>query len=171
MPQPTTCHNIFDAARARRTEYPLTRGRYKLDGARHTIDRWRATVETITERTQGGSGFGEAENLGSCMSYERGAFLKELPMKVAELVGYDILPAIAALECDGVPEAEVQRLVRRAETDAQRLISDCEALRLRLKGGINNEYDRMRRGESELPSLIDEIKALARADRRVSKRA
>jgi hypothetical protein len=156
MPQPTTCHNIFDAARAQRTKYPLTRGRYKLDGARHTIDRWHDLVVTITERVRTGRKFGDAENLGSCMSYERGAFLKELPKKVAELVGYDILPAIAALERDGVPKAEVQRLVRRAETDAQRLISDCEALRLRLKGGIEQEYRAMRQGESHLYGLLAE---------------
>jgi hypothetical protein len=58
-----------------------------------------------------------------------------------------------------------------AETDAQRLIDACEALRLSLKTGIKNEYDAMRRGQSELLSLLDGIRALARAYRRVSKRA
>jgi hypothetical protein len=62
-----------------------------------------------------------------------------------------------------VPKAEVKRLLSSAETDAQRLISDCEALRLCLKGGIKHEYDAMRRGESELLSLIEGIKALAQA--------
>jgi hypothetical protein len=162
MPQPTTCHDILDAARAQRTKYPLTKGRYKLDEARHTIDRWRATIETITERTQGGSGFGATENLGPCMAEERGTYLKSIPARLAERIGYDILPAIAALEGDGVPKTEVQRLVHRAETDAQRLIAECEAARLRLKAGINHEYDVMRRSESFLLGLLDAANALVK---------
>jgi hypothetical protein len=52
-----------------------------------------------------------------------------------------------------VPKAEVQRLLSRAETDAQRLTADCEAMRLRLKGGIKHEYDARRRGENALLGL------------------
>jgi uncharacterized protein YhaN len=161
MPQPTTCHEIFHAARAQRTKHPLTKGRYKLDEARHAIEDWRATVETITERVRTGSKFGTDENLGSCMSCERGAFLKELPQKVAELVGYHILPGIAALEGDGVKKAEVQGLLSRAETEAQRLIAGCEALRLRLKDGIEHEYRAMRQRESQLYGLLEDARALA----------
>jgi hypothetical protein len=161
MPQPTTCRDTFNAARTQRTKHPLTKGRYKLDEARHAIEDWRATVETITERVRTGSKFGTDENLGSCMSYERGAFLKELPQKVAELVGYHILPGIAALEGDGVKKAEVQGLLSRAETDAQRLIAGCEALRLRLKDGIEHEYRAMRQSESHLSGLLEDARALA----------
>jgi hypothetical protein len=52
-------------------------------------------------------------------------------------------------------------LLRRAETDAKRLISDCEAARARLRSGIEHEYHAMRRGENELLSLLDRIKVLA----------
>ena len=71
------------------------------------------------------------------------------------------MPAIAALEGDGLPKADVQRLLSRAETDARRLLDDCEALRLRMKGGIKHEYDAMRRGESELLGVLDDVEALA----------
>jgi hypothetical protein len=158
---PTTCRDTFNAARAQRAKYPLASGLYKLREAQRALRRWRATVEAITERTQGGSGFGEAENLGSCMSYERGAFLKELPKKVAELVGYHILPSIAALEGDGVPKADVHRLLSRAETDAQRLIAECEAAGVRLMGGIDREYRMMRQGKSHLYGLLEDAGALA----------
>ena len=59
-----------------------------------------------------------------------------------------------------MPKAEVKRLLSSAETDAQRLISDCEALRLCLKGGIKHEYDAMRRGESGLLRLLDDARAI-----------
>jgi hypothetical protein len=55
---------------------------------------------------------------------------------------------------DRWPKTELQRLLSHAETDAQRLIDTCEALRLRLKGGFKHEHAAMRRGESELVKLI-----------------
>ncbi len=58
------------------------------------------------------------------------------------------------LEGDGIPKAELERLLSRAETDALRLLDDFEAVRLRLKVGIEHEYDAMRRGESELLRLL-----------------
>ena len=154
MPTPTTCHYIFAAARTNRSKYPLTHGRYKLDEALHSIEDWQKLIAKITERVHTGGKFGETESLGPCMAHERGAYLKGIPAQLAELLGYTILPAIAALEGDGLPRAEVQGLLSRTETDAQRLIEDCEALRLRLQGGIKHAYDAMRRGESELLVLL-----------------
>lgn len=171
MPSPTTCHDIFDTAREKRKAHPLTAGRVKLDEAENRINQLHKLVITIADRLLAGGKFGETENLGPCMATERGTYLKSIPAELAELLGHTILPAIAALEGDGVPKAEVQRLLSRAETDAQRLIDACEALRLSLKGGIKHEYNAMRRGESELLSLIDGIRALAGTYRRVSKRA
>jgi hypothetical protein len=156
-----TCHHTFNTARAERAKYPLTSGRQKLQEAQDTLESWREMVTTIATRIHAGGTFGETENLGPCMANERETYLKELPAKIAYLIAYKILPAIAALEGDGVPKAEVERLLSRAETDAQRLIDACEALRLRLKGGIKHEYDAMRRGESELLGLLDAVTRLA----------
>lgn len=160
MPTPTTCHDIFDAARTKRAAHPLTKGRFKLEEAENRVNQLQKLVTTIADRVRARGKFGETENLGPCMATERGAYLKGMPAQLAELLGYTIVPAIAALEGDGVPKAEAQRLMCRAETDAQRLIDECEALRLRLKGGINHEYDAMRRGQSELLSLVDGVKTV-----------
>ncbi len=155
MPTPTTCHDIFKTAREKRKAHPLPSGGYKLKEAEDRINQLHKLVTTIADRLRAGGKFGETETLGPCMATERGAYLKGIPAQLAELLGYTILPAIAALEGDGVPKAEVQRLLNRAETNAQRLIEECEALRLRLKGGIKHEYDAMRRGESALLRLLD----------------
>jgi hypothetical protein len=160
MPTPTTCHDIFDTAREMRKAHPLSSGRFKLDEAQDRINQLQKLVTTVADRLHAGGKFGENENLGPCMATERGTYLKGIPAQLAELLGYTILPAIAALEGDGVPKAEVQRLLSRAETNAQRLIDDFEALRLRLKGGIKHEYDAMRRGKSELLELLDAAQAM-----------
>jgi hypothetical protein len=162
MPTPTTCQEIVTAAREKRKAHPLPSGGYKLREAEDRINQLHKLVTTIAERVRTGGKFGETENLGPCMATERGAYLKGIPAQLAELLGYTILPAIAALDGDGMPKAEVQRLLSRAETDAQRLIDTCEALRLRLKGGIKHEYEAMRRGESELLGLLGDVQALTR---------
>lgn len=162
MPSSTTCHDIFKTAREKRKAHPLPSGRFKLDEAENRINQLHKLVTSIADRVRRGDKFGETENLGPCMASERGAYLKGIPTQLAELLGYTILPAIAALEGDGVPKAEVQRLLSRAETDARRLLADCEAVRARLKGGIDREYRTMRRGESELLGLLDRALGLAK---------
>jgi hypothetical protein len=161
MPTPTTCHEIVTAAREKRKAHPLPSGGYKLREAKNRINQLHKLVTTIAERVRAGGKFEQDENLGPCMATERGAYLKGIPAQLAELLGYTILPAIAALEGDGMPKAEVERLLSRAETDAQRLLDDCEAVRLSLKGGIKHEYDAMRRGESDLLELLDGAKRMA----------
>ena len=163
MPNPTNCHAIFNAAQVQRAKYPLTKGQYKLDEAEQAINQLQKLVTTVAKRVRTGGKFGETENLGPCMADERGTYLKGIPAQLAELLGYTILPAIAALEGDGVPKAEVQRLLIRAETDAQRLLAECEAARARLNGGIDHEYAAMRRSEKGLLSLLDGIRALSQA--------
>lgn len=167
MPSPATCHDIFNAARGERAKYPLSAGRYKLKEAEDRINQLDKLVTTIADRVRAGGEFEQDESLGPCMATERGTYLKSIPAELAELLGYTILPAIAALEGDGMPKAEVQPLLNHAETEAQRLIDEFEALRLRLKGGIKHEYDAMRQGESGLLGLLDRIKALAQAYQRV----
>ena len=161
MPSPTTCNEIFNAARDKRTAHPLTSGQYKLREAEDTLNAWRELVLKIAIRLRTKAKFTETECLGPCMAIERGTYLKSIPALLAELIGQNILPAIAALEGDGLSKADVQRLLSRAETDAQRLLDDCEAVRLRLKAEIKHEYRAMRRGESLLLGLLVKAEALA----------
>jgi hypothetical protein len=161
MSKKCTCYDAFNTGRAERAESPLKRGQFKLAEATNSIDRWRDLISTIAERLRTGGRFGANESLGPCMAYERGKYLKCIPELLAHLMGYKILPGIAALEGDGVPKAEVERLTRRAESDAQRLLADCEAARLRLMSGIGHEYVAMKRGESMLSALLDDATSLA----------
>jgi hypothetical protein len=156
-----TCHKAFADALAERAKYPLTEGIFKIEEARRDIAAWRALVLTITARLRTGDKFGANENLGPCMAHERETYLKDLPVQMAELVGYKVLPAIAALEGDGVPKSEVHRLLAHAQNDAQRLLDDCETVRLQLAGGIEREYRAMKNGWSHMWGLLDAAADLA----------
>ncbi len=156
---PMTCQDAFNRAKILRTNHPLKSGVYKMKETLLLLERIRATVAGIALREQNRMNYRPGESLGCCTADDRAKFLKDIPQYVAELLGYTILPTIAALGGDGVPKAEVQRMLIRAETDAQRLINDCEVLRLRLKGGIKHEYDAMRWGDSALLRLLDAVLA------------
>lgn len=94
MPSPTTCHDIFDTARAKRKAHPLPSGRLKLDEAANRINQLHKLVTTIAERVRTGGKFGETENLGPCMATERGAYLKGIPAQLAELLGTPSYPPL-----------------------------------------------------------------------------
>lgn len=158
MTKSNTCHDAFEAGCNERAKHPLREGQYKLEEARREIDRWHKLVWTIATRIRAGGKFGPNEHLGPCMAEERGAYLKSIPVRLAELLGYKVLPGSAALKGDGVPKAEVQRLLALSKADAERLIAECEAVRIRLKGGIDREYRAMRQGESALIGLLEAAK-------------
>ncbi len=84
------------------------------------------------------------------------------PLELCDWPTAGVALELGDLEGDGMPKAEVERLLSRAETDAQRLLDDYEAVRQRLKGGIKHEYDAMRRGESELLRFLDQALACVR---------
>lgn len=149
-----TCQDAFRVGRAERDNHPLRSGLYKLEEARQDIESWRELLSTIAARLRSGGTFGADENLGPCMAQERGIYLKGLPGRLAQLIGYKILPGIAALGGDGIPRVEVERLLHSAQTKAQHLIADCESVRLRLEGGIDHEYREMRQGNGALIGLL-----------------
>ena len=116
---------------------------------------------TIGDRIRSGRKFRIDEPIVCCMAYERGSYLKKLPLLIPELIGYHVLPAIAALGGDGIPKNQVARFLHEAKISAGRLLSDCEDTRLLLKTGIAHEYKAMRRGESHLLDLLERTHALA----------
>ncbi len=87
--------------------------------------------------------------------------LKSVPCQLAEKLGYDILPAIAALTADGVPKTVLAAELKLAQATANQLLKDCEVQRVRLKGGIKDEYAAIKSGQSELYDLLIDADRIA----------
>ena len=81
------------------------------------------------------------------------------------MLGYDILPAIAALRGEeGVAETDVAAELATARANVDQLLKRCEAQRVRLKRGIKAEYPAIKSGQSKLYDLLvgaDHIAQLA----------
>lgn len=154
MTTPTPCHDAFHAGQDFRQRVPLRAGVYKIGEAVSRLSRMRDCVGAIGDKIKSGDKFGEYEELYGCLGHERGRYLKRMPKSIADLLGSKIVPGIAKLAADGVPPAEAGRAYRRAESDVQQLLGDCEAVHELLRQGISHEYFAMRQGESHLLDLL-----------------
>lgn len=157
----TPCRAAFDASRALRREHPLRAGRYKLEEAHRDLLRMRKTVVLIADGITGRSKHMVGQSLGSCTTDDKAHFLKGLPKAVASLLGGQILPGIVALEGDGVSKATVRDLTTSADRTALALLEECDMVHSILAGGIQREYDAMRRGSSYALDLLDQALEVA----------
>ena len=155
MPQ-MTCHDTFAEAQLRRRSYPLEAAVYKLREARHRLSRMMKTIEAIGDFLRQPGSVRSCSALGPCCTTDdKAIWLKGVPDQVAEKLGYDILPAIAALATEErTTETDVAAELASAQARVDELLMDCEAQRVRLKGGIKPEYAAIKSGRSELGDLL-----------------
>lgn len=152
----TPCRAAFDASWALRREHLLRSGRYKLEEAHRDLLRMRKTVVSIADGITGRAKHKVGQSLGYCTNDDKAYFLKRLPKTVASSLGGTILPGIAALEGDGVSKATVRDLTTSADRTALALLEECDMVHSILAGGIQREYDAMRRGSSYALNLLDQ---------------
>ena len=102
------------------------------------------------------------QTLGHCCTTDDKAYwVKSIPAKVAEILGYNILPTIAALTNDGFSKRDTNTAFDTAKQRAEALMEDCERQQTRLKGGISVEYDEMKTGYSEVHGLLVDADRIA----------
>ena len=157
-----TVKKAFQDAKNLRLKYPLDSGEYKLREIRWRLSRMQNSMYQIGEYLKNPSNFYKGQTLGHCCTTDDKAFwIKSIPAKVAELLGYDILPAIAALTNDGLSKRDTDATIDIANGMAKTLLKDCERQEARLKGGISAEYDEMKTGYSEVHGLLVEADRIA----------
>ena len=127
MPDSSYCRVAFDEARQQRSQSPFSEGASKLRETEDTLKRMGETIQNIGKLKHPHPDI----SLGCCMSDETEDWLRGLPEQIADLLGCNILPAIAALGGDGVGRDEVDNRLDVANLRAKSLLKACEALRVR----------------------------------------
>ena len=157
-----TVKKAFQDAQNLRLKYPLCKGECKLRETRSRLSHMQETMYQIGEYLKNSSHFYKGQILGHCCTTEDKAYwIKSIPAQVAELLGYNILPAIAALTNDGLSKRYTDATLDIANGMAKALLKDCERQQTRLKGGISAEYDNMKTGYSEVHGLLVEADRIA----------
>ena len=153
--QRTTCHDAFKTAQSERAKYPLRSGEYKLREVHTRLSRAKESMDKIGEHLKKPGGYELGQNLGPCCTTDdKAIWLKAIPMWVAEMLGYDILPAIKALTGDGIADRHVAAELASGLANARNLLQDCQSQHNRLERGLNGEFRRMKTGYSDVYGLL-----------------
>ena len=122
-----TVKKAFQDAQNLRPKHPINSGECKMRETRWRLSRMQNSMYQIGEYLKNPSHFYKGQTLGHCCTTEDKAFwIKSIPAKVAELLGYDILPAIAALTNDGLSKRDTDTAFDTAKQRAEALLEDCE---------------------------------------------
>ena len=159
----TPCHDAFTEAKIKRAQYPLPSGVYKLEEARRELSRMKDTMDAARSYLRKPKKYIPGQMLGHCCNTDdKDDWLKTVPLHVADILGSQILPAIAALTGDGIAKTDVADEVSSAKGCAEKLLQDCETQYARLQSEIEREYRKMKTGYSDVYGLLNDADSIAR---------
>lgn len=144
------CRAIFrEALIERQTKYPFDRiSAYKVRECHESLIHEQIVVHSIAEYLRAPKAARHASMLVGCVEEDKAYRLKQIPNNIAWELGYNLVPAIAALPREGVAEPEVIDLLNAIKPQIDRLLHDCDATRAATSGSVNHEYRTMTYGTS-----------------------
>lgn len=108
---------VLTSARHARMKYPLHSGRYKLEEALTLVRDWQYTLNEVGAYLRGELLLPAGAVLGNhCTTDDLEEWLTSIMEAVTWQLGYYVLPAVSALEGDGLPDYEVVRLAAFTQT-------------------------------------------------------
>jgi len=139
---------------------------YKVRESRDNIARMIWTLTEIMSVVSSGETYSVPILLGGCTTEDKAVWLKDLPGNLARELGENLIPAVQALNVEGVPEAAINGFVQSVKGKVCQLLKDCDAMQTETGHSVQGEYARMKAGWSEMLRICHE--ALAIADRAVA---
>lgn len=163
-----TPRNVFlRAMEDRITNHPFDRiSAYKVRESRDNIIRMINTLTEIIAVVSSGETHSVPILLGGCTTEDKSIWLKDLPGNLANELGYNLIPAIQALNVEGVSEATIDSFIQSIKEDVCQLLKDCGTLQTDTDLSIKGEYARMKAGCSEMLRICND--ALVIADQAVA---
>lgn len=139
---------------------------YKVRESRDNIIRMMNTLSEIIAVVSSGDTHSVPILLGGCTTEDKSIWLKDLPGNLARELGENLIPALQALNVEGVPEAIIDRFIQSIKVDVCQLLKDCGALQTETGLSVKGEYARMKAGCSEMLRICND--ALVIADQAVA---
>ena len=154
------CKSAFDRAQKLRQRHPLWSGKYKLHEVTAALEKVLRSFDNIVDYRKGKNRqpYGQVD-LGGFLACEMHTRLRNIPRMLADFLGYDIQPSVAALVGDGLSTTIVTQEIQKINAFTSQFLSDCDAAHLLLKGPISAEYARLEDGSSDLVWLTQRLKA------------
>jgi hypothetical protein len=141
----TTCIEAFAEGKADSQKYPRTQGAYKLGERRQQSNESVREVGRICNALKFPS---SRQNLMHCTFDDKALWLREILKITAHELSESVIPSFRALTGDGMAQAQVDQHLPYVERRCQEVLQGLERARQTTKGRIQDEYDRMRHGDS-----------------------
>jgi len=157
-----TCNQEYQDATKQRLNHPLQNGEYKLNEALKRLNGKEEEIRILANCQK------HKQPLRGLRTYgDHAPWRKNMPLDIANLLGYFILPSIKALKADGVPEHKLHQHLPWFESEIKRLLQKCEQSHQIMKAGVKHEYDRWKHDDSVLLPIIDDTKILIEIAKRM----
>jgi hypothetical protein len=147
----TNCLDAFAEGERFAQQYTRTHGVYKF---RERLAQWIEAEMEVTRIARAVCNPKAGHELRHCTPEDKHAWLKKAPIWVAYELGAYILPAFGALVGDGMPDADVRRLLPEVRSRIKSLVVDLHQAQTLVKLSIGAEYRRMRSGSSVIGSAL-----------------
>jgi hypothetical protein len=158
-----TPHTVFlRAMEDRITNRPFDSiSAYKVRESHHNISRMINTLNEIISVVSSGKAYPTPILLGGCTTEDKAIWVKDFPANLARELGENLIPAVQALNVEGVPEATTNRFIQSIKGDVCQLLKDCGALQTDTGLSVKGEYARMKAGCSEMLRICNDVLVIA----------
>jgi len=134
-----------------REQHPLSSGEYKLREANSHFERFLEEVNILADCRRK-----KIPMRGRCTNGDHPKWLKDLPAEtIPYYLGYYLLPAINALDKDGVPVSKIKQSLPFFEQIIENLLDRCDDAYNLIKKRIDFEYELWDQDDSVLIPLLD----------------
>jgi hypothetical protein len=147
----TTCPEAFAEGQTFSQKNPRTQGAYKLA---ERLWQWKEN-ECEVHRIATALKYPSARyDLMRCTFEDKAFWLREILRITAYKLSATIIPSFKALTGDGMTQSQIDQHLPYVERRCQEVLQGLERARQTIKGRIQDEYDRMRQGESVVGAAL-----------------
>jgi hypothetical protein len=143
-----TCHQAHQDALTRRTQNPLKSGEYKLrEGYRTMRNRYEA-LNLIESSIEENIPFGPYFDIRGWTPEDWPDELCELPIMIAEDLGYRVLPAIRVMCADPSAPADLKDYLASLERQVESCVQRCETYRRQIEKPTKQQTATLKRNSA-----------------------
>ncbi len=147
----TNCLDAFAEGERFAQQYPRTRGAYKL---RERLTQWVEAEIEVTRIARAVCNPKIRYELRHCTPEDKHLWLQNAPIWTAYELGADVLPAFSALVGEGMPDADVKRLLPQVRSRIKSIVVDLHQAQTLVNLSMGTEYRRMRSGSSVIGDVL-----------------
>ena len=141
----TTCPKAFAEGQTSSQKHPRTQGAYKLA---ERLRQWKESEREVVRIADVVKYPSARYGLMHCTFEDKHKWLPQILKITAYELSASIIPSFKALTGDGMAQAQVDQHLPYVDRRCQEVLRGLECARQTIKGRIQDEYDRMRHGES-----------------------